>query len=115
MRILTVTNLYPTDADPTYGTFVGDQVKALRQHPKVEACDVMFVDGRSSRWNYARAFPQLRQTIRRSRPDVIVAHYGLTGAVAVSQRQVPVVVTFHAGDLLGQRWQRRVSRLAYRL
>ena len=115
MRILTLTNMYPTEADPTFGTFVGDQVAALRVPPRVERCDVLFVAGRASRWNYARAFGQLRHALRANPVDVIHAHYGLTGAIATSQRRVPAVVTYHTGDLELTRWQRAVSRLAYRL
>lgn len=115
MRILTLTNMYPTEADPTYGTFVGDQVQALRRHPRVQRCSVMFVDGRSGRYNYASAFPRLVQTLHRDPVDVIYAHYGLTGAIAVAQRRTPTVVTYHTGDLELTRWQRSVSRLAYRL
>jgi teichuronic acid biosynthesis glycosyltransferase TuaC len=115
MRILTITNLYPTAADPTFGTFVGDEVEALRRHPRVERCDVLFVDGRSSRWNYASAFPRLALALRRNPVDVVHAHYGLAGAIAATQRRVPTVVTYHTGDLELTRWQRTVSRQAYRL
>src|SRR5450755_427150 len=99
MRILTLTNMYPTEADPTFGTFVGDQVEALRRHPGVERCDVLFVDGRSSRRNYVMGFEELRSALRRAPVDVVHAHYGLSGAIAVSQRRVPAVVTYHTGDL----------------
>jgi teichuronic acid biosynthesis glycosyltransferase TuaC len=116
MRILTLTNMYPTDANPTYGTFVADQAAALRRHPRVERCDVMFIDGRASRWNYFRAFPRLARALRRAPVDVIHAHYGITGAVAVSQRRVPTVVTYHTGDLQGEYpWQHTVSKIVYRL
>ncbi|MEA2144625.1 MAG: teichuronic acid biosynthesis glycosyltransferase TuaC [Solirubrobacteraceae bacterium] len=115
MRILTVTNLYPTSRDPTFGTFVGDQVAALRRHPEVQECAVLFVDGRTSRWNYLRGFGRLRAQVHRGAYDVVLAHYGLAGAIAVSQRRVPVVATFHGGDLVGERWQRLVSRQVHRL
>lgn len=115
MRILTMTNLYPTRDDPTYGTFVGDQVEALRSHPSVERCDVLFVNGRKSRWNYLSAFAEIRRAIGRAPVDVVHAHYGLTGVIAVSQRRVPTVITYHTGDLELTRWQRAASRLAYRL
>jgi teichuronic acid biosynthesis glycosyltransferase TuaC len=115
MRILTLTNMYPTGEDPTYGTFVADQVIALRQSPRVDACEVMFINGRSSRVNYLRGAARLRRALNRRPADVIHAHYGLTGAVAVTQRRVPVVVTYHSGDLELSRWQRAISRQAYRL
>ncbi len=115
MRILTLTNLYPTAARPAYGTFVSDQVAALRRHPRVERCDVMFVDGSERRSNYAAAFPRLTRTVAQSPVDVIYAHYGLTGMIAASQWRTPTVVTYHGGDLETSGWQRAVSRLAYRL
>lgn len=115
MRILTVTNMYPTEEDPTFGTFVADQVDALRAHPRVEQCDVLFINGRASRWDYLAAFANLQRTLKHRRVDVIHAHYGLAGAVATLQRRVPAVVTYHGSDLVQARWQRQVSRLAYRL
>lgn len=114
MRILTVTNLYPTPADPFYGMFVGDQVQALSRHPEVELCEVMFVDGRKGAMQYARGVPALARLVRRRSFDVVLAHYGLTGAIAVTQRRLPVVIVYHGGDLLEKRWQRTISRLAYR-
>jgi teichuronic acid biosynthesis glycosyltransferase TuaC len=115
MRILTLTNMYPTAGDPTYGTFVADEVNALLKHPRVEACEVLFIDGRASRLNYLRGVAQLRHALARWSPDVVHAHYGLTGAIATTQRRVPVVVTYHTGDLELTRWQRQISRQAYRL
>jgi hypothetical protein len=115
VRILTLTNMYPTAEQPTYGTFVGDQVDALRRHPSVEHCGVMFVDGRVSRRAYLSALPELRRRTRAEGIDVISAHYGLSGALGVAQRSVPTVVTYHGGDLEQTRWQRAVSRVTYRL
>jgi len=115
MRVLTMTNMYPTDADPAFGTFVADQVAALRAHPRIERCDVLFIDGRTNRWNYARAIVRMRRALARHPVDVVHAHYGLTGAIATSQRRVPAVVTYHTGDLELSRWQREVSGIAYRL
>jgi glycosyltransferase involved in cell wall biosynthesis len=114
MRILTVTNMYPSHTDPTFGTFVAEEVAALRVHPDVQRCDVLFIDGRKGPQNYAAAIRSLRFRLRQDRFDVVHAHYGLTGAVAVTQRAVPTVITFHTGDLELGRWQRSVSRLAYR-
>jgi teichuronic acid biosynthesis glycosyltransferase TuaC len=115
LRVLTLTNLYPTEADPTFGTFVGDQVNQLRTRREIERCDVLFINGRDSRWSYLAAIFRLTRALRRTPVDVVHAHYGLTGAIAVIQRAVPTVVTYHTGDLEGPRWQRRISRLVYRL
>lgn len=42
----------------------------------------------------------LKKKIREFAPDVVHAHYGLSGITAVLQRSVPVVVTFHNGETL---------------
>ena len=42
MRILVVTNLYPTDCNPTWGTFVEQQVQGLRRIGM--EIDVLLVD-----------------------------------------------------------------------
>ena len=42
----------------------------------------------------------LKQKIKEFKPNIIHAHYGLSGAIAVFQRKVPVVVTFHNGETL---------------
>jgi glycosyltransferase involved in cell wall biosynthesis len=113
MRVLVVTNMLPVPAHPSYGVFVRDQVDDLRSLG-VDV-DVLFVDGRRSRLNYARAAASLRARLRHEPFDIVHAHYGLTGAVAISQRRTPVVTTFHGSDANGESpWQTWVSRLVVR-
>ena len=50
MRVLVVTNLYPHEADRSFGTFVYEQVRALSA--LCVDMGVLFVNGRASRWNY---------------------------------------------------------------
>ncbi len=49
---------------------------------------------------YFRSSSALKKKIREFAPDVVHAHYGLSGITAVLQRRVPVVVTFHNGETL---------------
>lgn len=109
MRVLTVTNMYPNEREPAFGTFVRDQVESLRALG-VEM-DVLFMDGKVSRWNYLRGFGQLRRHLR-AHPsyDLIHAHYVFSGLVALSQRRLPVVLTHHGIEVvLG--WQGWLCRL----
>jgi teichuronic acid biosynthesis glycosyltransferase TuaC len=99
-QLLVVTNLWPTEADPGYGSFVQAQVESLR--PLGVEFDVLFINGRESRWNYARAIGQMRRMLRARPYDLIHAHFGLSGWVARCQFRVPVLVTFHGDDVLGQ-------------
>jgi teichuronic acid biosynthesis glycosyltransferase TuaC len=98
--VLVVTNLWPTDADPGYGSFVQAQMESLR--PLGVEFDVLFIDGRRSRWNYVRAIGELRRRLKQSRFDLIHAHFGLSGWVARCQGRVPVVVSFMGDDVLGR-------------
>jgi glycosyltransferase involved in cell wall biosynthesis len=100
LRVLVVTNLWPYEGDPSYGCFVQSQMESLR--PLGVEYDVLFINGRASRWNYARALPQFWRRLREKRYDLIHAHMGLAGWVARCQRRVPLVVTFHGNDVPGK-------------
>lgn len=114
MKILVVTNMLPVPSRPSYGIFVQEQVEDLRQLGL--DVSVLFIDASSRRANYLRGVARLRVACDRVAPDLVHAHYGLTGAVAVTQRSAPVVTTFHGSDSNGSiRWQRSVSWIVARL
>ena len=48
---------------------------------------------------YLRELPAFRRAIRQHRPNIIHAHYGLSGLLANLQRLVPVVTTYHGSDI----------------
>jgi teichuronic acid biosynthesis glycosyltransferase TuaC len=113
MRVLVVTNMYPTDAEPSFGSFVKDQIKALR---RLDVCvRVLAFDGRRDWRAYATAARAVRRLVSQADFDLVHAHYGLTGAAALGQRKVPTVVTFHGSDTGYVRWQAWVSRVVARL
>jgi len=99
-RVLVVTNLWPTESDPGFGSFVRAQMESLR--PFGVEFDLLFINGRESRWNYLRAVGELRRRLKRQRYDLIHAHFGLSGLVARCQLKLPVVVSFMGDDVLGQ-------------
>jgi glycosyltransferase involved in cell wall biosynthesis len=110
VKVLVVTNMYPTPEMPAYGTFVHDQVEALRQAGA--EVDVFFFNGRKSTWNYLWAFPRYWRLLWGRRYDVIHAHYVLAGVVARAQWGHRVVLTHHGPEVLGQpRWQGPLCKL----
>ncbi len=111
MRVLVVTNMYPTPAEPWFGCFVKEQVEDLRRLG-VEI-EVLAFDGRRQRSAYALNAWRLRQILLHERFDLVHAHYGLTGALAACQRRVPVVTSFHGSDTVIP-WQRAISWLVAR-
>jgi len=112
MRVLIVTNMYPTPAEPAFGSFVKDQSDDLRGLG-LEVEQVVF-DGRARRREYGRAVGVVRSALRGGRFDIVHAHYGLSGAVAALARpSVPLVTTFH-GDDYEVAWQRLISTIVAR-
>ncbi|HEV3279872.1 MAG TPA: glycosyltransferase [Terriglobia bacterium] len=99
-RVLVVTNLWPTEADPGYGSFVQAQMESLR--PLGVDYDVVFVNGRGSRLNYLRGVFEVRDRLAAGRYDLVHAHFGLSGWVARFQARAPLVVSLMGDDVLGR-------------
>src|SRR5258708_6162450 len=116
IRVLAVTNMYPTAADPVFGRFVARQmVSVANAGADVE---ILFIAARGRDWRYVWG---MLQTFRRAisgRFDLVHAHFGLTGFVTAFQ-PLPLVVSFCGDDLFGTPDGRggatRLSRLATRL
>lgn len=64
---------------------------------------------------YLRNIGDIRRKISAFQPDIIHAHYGLSGLTANLQRQVPVVTTYHGSDVHSGGWILRLSQLAMKL
>jgi teichuronic acid biosynthesis glycosyltransferase TuaC len=95
MRVLIVTNMWPSVSEPALGSFVRDQVEALRQLDDAEIEVFAFPPG-----GYARAAVELHRRHRRGeRFDLVHAHFGLSAWPALAMRGTPHVVTLHGTDL----------------
>lgn len=82
-------------------TFVHEQGEALRARG-VEV-EYYAVVGKGV-WGYLRNVRPLRQKIADFQPDIVHAHYGLSGMLAVlSAHRIPVVITCHNGETLTPR------------
>lgn len=94
-----------------FSPFLHEQAQALESL----GCELSFfglqgkgVDG------YMRNLPALKSQIEVFKPDVIHAHYGLSGLLANMQRKVPVVTTYHGSDINDKKVL-PFSRMAMRL
>ncbi|MBO8460070.1 MAG: glycosyltransferase [Bacteroidetes bacterium] len=94
-----------------FAPFILEQVQALRQHGVV--VDYFGVVGKGIK-GYLKALSSLRKKINEFHPDIIHAHYGLSGLLANLQRKVPVVTTYHGSDI-NVTAVRRFSKIAIRL
>ena len=111
MKVLVVTNMYPTEDRPHFGVFVKDQAESLRQQG-VDV-DVLFMDGRRSKLNYLWGFPRLWKRIRGGGYDLLHAHYIFSGLVARGQWPLPVVLTHHGAEVF-MTWEARLCRMSRR-
>ena len=107
MKILIIAS----DKGGRFAPFIEEQIAALEAHGVqiirygVTGHGIM---------GYLRELPALRRFIRAERPDIVHAHYGLSGLLANLQRLVPVVTTYHGSDI-NKPNIRRFSRIAMRL
>lgn len=102
MRILVVTNSYPTAEKPFQGTFIRSQVKGLRE-VGVDV-KVLFVDRvKGGRAAYAALPALLRREIAESKPDAVHTMYGgIMAAIVANSVEIPHIVSFCGSDLLGE-------------
>lgn len=62
-------------------------------------CEYYLLHGKGIK-GYLKEIPALRKKMREYKPDVIHAHYGLSGLLAnLATRRVPVVTTYHGNDI----------------
>lgn len=94
-----------------FAPFIIEQAEALKK----EGYDVEWfgLQGKGIA-GYLCNLSLLRKKIEAFRPDVIHAHYGLSGLLANLHRKVPVVVTYHGSDI-NEPKVLRYSKMAMRL
>ncbi|GAG81012.1 unnamed protein product, partial [marine sediment metagenome] len=103
MKVLILTNMYPTPKYPFYGIFVKEQVESLRKEGIF--VDVFFVNGRDNRLNYFFAVPCLVKKLRFGHYDLIHAHhtyciYPFWIAKSILGLKIPLILTFHEAEAL---------------
>jgi glycosyltransferase involved in cell wall biosynthesis len=103
LRALVVSNMAPSPLHPGRGSFVRDQVAALRRTEAVEVELFEFHPGLAS---YPLAALALRHRYRADAFDVVHAHFGLTAWPALALRAPRHVVTLHGTDVRHRRTRR---------
>ena len=100
LKILVVTAEWPAFPGDVTGIFIANQVNALKRLG--DTVDVFPYRGERNPLRYLRAFVQLGRRIAQGY-DILHAHNGQTGLLAVLSRHPKVVVTFHGSDVNGVR------------
>lgn len=112
MRVLVVTNTYPTDDEPGATPCIKEQIEALQDQGIT--VDLLYIN-RHKKLNYLRAaWKVFTLSFQGKRYDIIHAHYGYSGLIGRVQIKYPLVVTFHGSDLLHPR-EGKIGKLVSRL
>lgn len=85
-----------SDKGGKFAPFIEEQIAALEEYGVVV---VRYPVTRKGIVGYLQEVPSLRRMIKREKPDVVHAHFGLSGLLANLQRMVPVVTTYHGSDI----------------
>ena len=102
MRILLVSQMYPSAAAPDFGVFVQGLERALAA--RGHELERVVLDRRGgSKLRHARLAARAIRAARRFRPDVVYAHFlfptGLGALLAARASRAPLVVTAHGQDV----------------
>lgn len=107
MKVLIVGN----NKSGQFSPFVTEQVNALKKLG-VEF-DFYGVDGKGAS-GYLSNLSPLKKKISEYQPDLLHAHYGLSGMLANLQRAVPVVTTYHGSDIHSKGLNLSMSKITAR-
>jgi glycosyltransferase involved in cell wall biosynthesis len=105
VKILTVTNIFPSDRHPFSGTYVADQVRSLAGMVSVDVVAKKHASFMGLFPFYVRVAWRMATT----EYDIIHAHYGFHSAIvpALFSRK-PIVITFHGSDALVEPFRNRL-------
>ena len=94
-----------------FAPFIVEQAEALKK----QHCEIAWfgLQGKGLK-GYLKNLLPLKKKIREFHPDIVHAHYGLSGLLANLQRRVPVVTTYHGSDINDKK-AFRFSKMAMRL
>lgn len=93
MRVLIVTSGNSGQVAP----FVQEQIEALA---KLNVTFQIYKIVGKGIFGYLYNLPKLRQVVKCFRPDILHAHYGLSGFIGLlARRDFPIITTFHGNDI----------------
>lgn len=101
MKVLYVTNMYPTPDFIYNGIHVKEQILYLTQKYSLEY-QVEFINGSKSKFNYIKSIFSINKLIYNNNFDIIHIHFGLSGLFLLFNPfiKTPTVVTLHGSDTM---------------
>jgi teichuronic acid biosynthesis glycosyltransferase TuaC len=106
-EVLFITNMWPDELRPYYGSFIASQARSLAQAGV--GVDVIYIRGFRGLRGYVQALRDVPRIAGRRRYDVTHVHYGHTAVASLGLRGGPLVTSFCGEDLLGAPRDRGIS------
>jgi teichuronic acid biosynthesis glycosyltransferase TuaC len=107
-RVLFVTNMWPDELRPYYGSFIASQAHSLVAEGVM--VDVLYVRGFLGAHAYLAALPRVPTTASRGDYELVHVHYGHTALASLGVLKRPLVTSFCGEDLLGAPRQDGITR-----
>lgn len=107
MKVLVLTNMYPTKDTPYYGIFVKEQVDKLISMKGASEVTCHFIDGKNAMQKYLLSFFGIYKKVKSFSPDILHLHFGLTMLPLLvlypwlKYKGIKIVLTTHGGDVVG--------------
>ena len=98
MRVIHIVTSLPRENWPR-NTFIKSQIESLRD--RGIHVDVFEINREPNIWNYFFGPFRFRKMLRKESYDLIHAHYLYPGILAVTQRKLPVVISYMGSEILG--------------
>lgn len=82
MKVLHITNNYPTEEHPVFGIFVKEQIDSLNKMGVLN--DIFFINGREiGKKEYLSSIFKLRKYLKKRKYDIIHCHHSFSGVVLI--------------------------------
>lgn len=102
MKILYVTNMYPSNETPFDGVFIKEQIQYCHDNYNIDY-KIHVIDRSGNKYlNYFKSIFKIHKVIAKGNFDLIHVHFGLAGIFLFLKPliKIPVVLTLHGSDIL---------------
>ena len=101
MKVLIVTNVYPSDNNPYSGLFVKEQIEAVEKYYPDVTFDIYYINHYKGKYQYVKSIWEVNRLIKKGCYDLVHIHYGLAGLFLVDpfKKKIPTIVTYHGSDI----------------
>lgn len=113
MKILYVTNMYPTEERLYDGIFVKEQIDYYQKIYKPEY-QIFVIDRFKTKLNYLKSIFSINRLIATESWDLIHVHFGLSGLFLLFNPflKIPVIVTLHGSDIQSYKRKGLLQRIS---